>query len=105
MPSPSACVDGKWTDYFNIDNPSNDGDFETLSDLRRLHSDQLCTNPTAVDARLAINKKDYRLAGQVIHMNTTIGFICMNREQTNRRGCLDYQVRFCCPKRSNLLGR
>ena len=96
---PPVCTNGEWTEFFNRDRPSGDGDYETLSDINFQFPGRACSNPTAVDAQLVPSGKDYRSAGQVVRISPQIGFICENRNQTNRRGCLNYGVRFCCPSK------
>ena len=92
-----VCAIGQWTEFFNRDSPRGDGDSETLREINMQFPGRACSNPTAVDAQLVWNGKDYRLAGQVIHINTTLGLVCLNREQAENINCLNYRVRFCCP--------
>lgn len=45
-------VDGQcWTDWFNDDDPSIDGDSETLTDLLTAHPDQICLEPIEIQVR------------------------------------------------------
>lgn len=74
----------QWSDWYNVDNPAESGDWE-------LHSDDFCANPTAVQAQT--------LSGApfdtTTHIDTNIGFWCINDE--NNGTCQDYRVSFCCP--------
>lgn len=90
-----AC-NGKWTKFFDRDNPSGFADAEDLSGLRRSYPGQICPVPSAIDARL-ITGEDYRTAGQVVRINSTFGFTCHHQHQKKKERCRDYMVRFCCP--------
>ena len=99
LPPPPVCANGNWTEFFDRDNPNGDGDLESLSDINIQFPGRACSNPTAVDAQLVSSGNDYRSAGQIVQISPQIGFICENRRQANRGGCLDYRVRFCCPSK------
>ena len=99
LPPAPVCTNGRWTEFFNRDNPNRDGDFETLASIDRQFGGRSCLNPTAVDVQLVSNGRDYRSVGQVVQLNLTLGFICLNREQPEGRNCLNYKVRFCCPSK------
>ena len=96
-PPTPVCRNGQWTKFFDRDNPSDTGDYETLSDINKENPGDACSNPTAVQARVKSTQKDYRTTQQVVQINTSLGFVCKNRCQANQRKCLDYEVRFCCP--------
>ena len=96
LPPPPLCVAGQWTEFFNRGYPRRNGDSETLREINTQFPGRACSNPTAVDAQLVSNGKDYRSAGQVVRINTTFGFSCLNREQSGGKNCLNYKVRFCC---------
>ena len=98
-PPTPVCRNGLWTKFFDRDNPNGNGDYETLRDINRENPGDACSNPTAVQARVKSTRRDYRTTQQVVQVNTLIGLICENRQQTNRRRCLDYEVRFCCPSK------
>ena len=87
---------GRWTMFYDRDNPGGTGDFETLRELRNQNPGQICNNPIALDARLVGINTDYTRTEQTLNVNLMIGFWCVNAQQTNGR-CLDYEVRFCCP--------
>ena len=75
------------------DDPTGDGDYETISDYA---SENSCENPTAIDARA-------RSSGStaVTHIDLAYGFWCNNDEQSvESGGCADFEVRFCCPKKA-----
>ena len=100
---PPACADGQWTQFFDRDQPSGNGDYETLNDINGENPGRACSNPTAVDARVVSNGNDYRTAGQVVRVNASLGLVCQNSQQSDGRQCLDYRIRFCCPSKRLLL--
>ncbi|XP_078584280.1 uncharacterized protein LOC144866630 [Branchiostoma floridae x Branchiostoma japonicum] len=91
------CPAGSWTPWFDRDNPSATGDWETLTPLRKENPGRICFSPTAVHARVISTQVEASLAGESIHWyDTTTGFACINEEQDDDM-CLEYEVRFCCP--------
>ena len=89
---------GVWTRYFDRDNPSGNGDYETLHDLRREYPNQICPNPIAVDAKVVGTNNHIPIAGLTVTADTVTGFVCVNRVQRRGKRCLDFQARFCCPR-------
>ena len=89
---------GVWTRYYDRDNPSGNGDYEILHDLRREHPNQICPNPTAVDARVIGTNNHIPISGLTVIADVVFGFACINREQPSGRRCLDFEARFCCPR-------
>ena len=77
-----------WTNWLDRDDPTDDGDYETLHDYS---TDEACQNPIALQAQA-------RTSGStaVTHVDLDWGFWCKNDE--NEGGCADFEVRFCCPK-------
>ena len=55
----------------------------------------MCANPTAVKAQTVSGNP----FNNVTHIDTNIGFWCLNDENENQyeNGCEDYRVSFCCP--------
>ena len=84
---------GHWTEWFDSDNPSREGDHELISNLLRRHPGKLCYQPIAIDARLAETEIGYDHALPNVEIDTEIGFKCNNEEG---RQCPNYEVRFCC---------
>ncbi|CAK8673069.1 unnamed protein product [Clavelina lepadiformis] len=84
---------GHWTEWFDSDNPSREGDHELISNLLRRHPGKLCYQPIAIDARLAETEIRYDHALPNVEIDTEIGFKCNNEEG---RQCPNYEVRFCC---------
>nr|XP_046229567.1 uncharacterized protein LOC124050775 [Scatophagus argus] len=85
-----------WTDWFDRDNPTGSGDWETLFNLRDENPGKICPNPIEIQAR-TLSGQSASSAGDVIYKSdTTDGFICRNSDQTSKRLCNDYRVRFSC---------
>ncbi|XP_071944581.1 uncharacterized protein [Antedon mediterranea] len=83
-----------WTPWFNRDNPSGSGDWETVSDLYSENPSIMCDNPTAIECQ-TINGLPYTSTGEIVSC-TTYGLVCKNEDQTVGE-CSDYRVRFFCP--------
>jgi len=90
-----VCLGGYWTQFFDRDNPSGNGDYEIASYLRREYPGRLCSNPIGIDARVVGSNAPYYTTGQSIVISVQSGLQCVNARNT--RHCLDYKVRFCCP--------
>ncbi|XP_068591948.1 cartilage intermediate layer protein 2-like [Cebidichthys violaceus] len=85
-----------WTDWFDRDNPSGSGDWETLSSLRIENPGKICPEPVAIEVQ-TLTGLSVAAAGDVIFTSdTTTGFVCRNADQSGRN-CNDYRVRFTCP--------
>nr|XP_028596855.1 uncharacterized protein LOC114602603 isoform X1 [Podarcis muralis] len=90
-----ACASTCTTRWFDRDDPSGVGDFETLADLRREYPMDICPKPTGIEAQ-TVDGTPASSTGQIFHpFNTKEGFACVNKEQ--KYFCLDYKVRFTCP--------
>ena len=95
--APEVDCNGKWSRYFNLDHPSEGGDFELLETLRRDFPDALCRYPSGVDARLVGTNLHHPIFGVVASANHYEGFVCKNQDQLEG-ACLDFEIRFCCPE-------
>nr|CAB3262592.1 uncharacterized protein LOC100180679 [Phallusia mammillata] len=95
IPEPE-CKNGKWTQFYNRDRPSGEGDYEILSELLELAPEDICNNPTNVDVQVVATGASYLTAGQNVVIDPHTGFYCVNDHQ-NGEFCQDYQIRFCCP--------
>ncbi|XP_059212884.1 cartilage intermediate layer protein 2-like [Centropristis striata] len=86
-----------WTQWFDRDNPSGTGDWETLSSLLKANPGKICTQPIGVEAK-TLSGLTAAAAGDVIFKSdTTSGFVCRNKDQPKKKWCNDYRVRFNCP--------
>uniref|UniRef100_A0A3Q1F505 Cartilage intermediate layer protein 2-like n=1 Tax=Acanthochromis polyacanthus TaxID=80966 RepID=A0A3Q1F505_9TELE len=85
-----------WTDWFDRDNPSGTGDWESLSLLRRENPGKICRNPSGIEVQ-TLSGLSLLAAGDVSYRNDPIrGFVCRNRDQPGRKMCNDFRVRFVC---------
>ncbi|XP_027020501.1 cartilage intermediate layer protein 1 [Tachysurus fulvidraco] len=86
-----------FTQWFDRDNPSGKGDYETLSNLRSEYPRKICTRPLSIQAA-TLTGVTAESIGQVFQAYDTVtGFACVNSNQRNEECCLDYKVRFGCP--------
>uniref|UniRef100_A0A673CUB3 WxxW domain-containing protein n=1 Tax=Sphaeramia orbicularis TaxID=375764 RepID=A0A673CUB3_9TELE len=94
---PSYCGFGAcWTQWFDRDNPSWTGDWETLGSLRNEHPNKICETPMYIEAVVVGTNIPASLSGEVFHFfNPTVGLVCRNSDQEDK-SCLDYKVRFGC---------
>ncbi|XP_067097690.1 cartilage intermediate layer protein 2-like [Osmerus mordax] len=85
-----------WTDWFDRDDPTGYGDFETLVDLRSEYPGKICPSPVQIEVT-TINGVSHTATGNVFAaVDTTTGFVCNNRDQRPGTSCEDYRVRFSC---------
>ncbi|XP_054650853.1 uncharacterized protein LOC129191490 [Dunckerocampus dactyliophorus] len=90
--SPPGC----WTQWFDRDNPSGSGDYETLGSLRREYPDAICPKPYEIEVQTTSGMSMASTGDVITVADTTRGFICRNSAQRHGR-CSDYRVRFRCP--------
>uniref|UniRef100_S4RSR4 WxxW domain-containing protein n=1 Tax=Petromyzon marinus TaxID=7757 RepID=S4RSR4_PETMA len=83
-----------WTRWYDRDDPSGNGDYETLQQLRQEYPGEICLSPLAIEA-MTLDWIPADQTGQVTVNGTTVGFYCVNIRQVDNQ-CLDYQVRFLC---------
>lgn len=96
---PKELPEGLWTDWYNMDNPGDDGDFEKLNDIRNsLLYDNPCggDNPLYVECKTT-SGEDYTETGENVTCSAEKGLICKNSD--NSELCSDYKVRFYCEKK------
>ncbi|XP_062323638.1 uncharacterized protein LOC134024907 [Osmerus eperlanus] len=85
-----------WTDWFDRDDPTGTGDFETLVDLRSENLGKICPSPVQIEVT-TISGVSHTATGNVFAaVDTTTGFICKNKDQPPKTPCQDYRVRFRC---------
>ncbi|XP_017267299.1 uncharacterized protein LOC108233388 [Kryptolebias marmoratus] len=85
-----------WTPWFDRDNPSGTGDWETHSDLQNENPGKICDIPRDIEAA-TLSGLSVGQAGEAILINDkTTGFVCRNLDQSNDKECSDYKVRFSC---------
>ena len=64
----------EWSSWLDSDDPTNDGDYETM---HRFSRNEVCENPIALDARPRTSGST-----EVTHTSLTHGFWCNNEEQS-----------------------
>ncbi|MEQ2264654.1 hypothetical protein XENORESO_015422, partial [Xenotaenia resolanae] len=87
----------EWTTWFNVDHPGGRGDYEQLNAIRFYYRTRVCETPRAVEARTT-EWVPARETGEMVHADPTVGFWCLNEEQSPGRNCSNYAVRFLCLK-------
>ncbi|XP_062888953.1 uncharacterized protein LOC134337691 [Mobula hypostoma] len=87
---------GKKTRWFDRDDPSGHGDFETLTDLRKEHPNEICSNPIACEVQTVFGKPASSTDDNIPECSILAGFFCLNKNQTSGM-CEDYKIRFTCP--------
>ncbi|XP_071945589.1 cartilage intermediate layer protein 2-like [Antedon mediterranea] len=91
----SVAVAVEWTRWFNRDNPSGTGDWETVTSLYYENPNQMCQNPVDIQCQ-TIGGSSYTSTGEVVSCSASVGLVCKNADQTDGY-CRDYRVRFKCP--------
>lgn len=77
-----------WTEWYNLDEPSGDGDLELFGLF-----EYGCKNASVTQVE-SVDGIPFNETNQVVHIGDSYGFICLNFENNNP--CLDYKVRQCC---------
>jgi len=93
--SSAYCAGFQWTDWLDRDDPGGIGDFENLSAF--IITGESCEFPKAIKCK-TLAGADYHSTGQIYTCNAVDGGICRNLEQPTGETCLDYKVKFLCPK-------
>uniref|UniRef100_A0A8C5ENW2 WxxW domain-containing protein n=1 Tax=Gouania willdenowi TaxID=441366 RepID=A0A8C5ENW2_GOUWI len=84
-----------WTQWFDRDDPSGTGDWETLTNLRNENPGKICPKPADIEVE-TLSGNSVVQTGEVIYkMDTTTGFVCKKNDQPDKK-CEDYKVRFRC---------
>ncbi|XP_077422338.1 mucin-5AC-like [Vanacampus margaritifer] len=86
-----------WTPWFDRDNPSGKGDFETLPDLHKENPWKICKHPIKIEIKTTSGDSASSTGDVIYAADTDVGFVCRNCDQPHRGKCADYQVRFLCP--------
>ncbi|XP_048033342.1 mucin-5B isoform X1 [Megalobrama amblycephala] len=88
--STQSCI----TQWFDNDDPNDDGDYELLSDLLNMYPGEICPIPIDIEAQTVSGQPSSNVF-QVY--NPKIGLSCVNADQEGQI-CPDYKVRFTCPE-------
>ncbi|XP_075315914.1 uncharacterized protein LOC142375655 [Odontesthes bonariensis] len=85
------------TKWYDRDQPSGSGDWETLGSLRNENPGEICENPLYIEVVTTDAMIPAIYTGEnFFTFNPTKGFVCRNRDQSSNT-CKDYKVRFGCP--------
>lgn len=95
---PPFCGGGVcWTDWFDRDDPSVTGDWETLASLKKQYPCKICETPLYIEAVTTDTMTPAIQTGEnFLFYNPTQGFVCRKEDQSDN-SCRDYKVRFGCP--------
>jgi hypothetical protein len=85
---------GYWTSWFDRDEPSGNGDYETLHDFKN-EGYPVCASPIDIQCQ-TLNGVDWTQTGEVYTCAPSQGGSCVNSQQPDG-SCQDYRVRFLCP--------
>ncbi|XP_076022344.1 uncharacterized protein LOC143012894 [Genypterus blacodes] len=95
---PSDFCQGCRTRWFDLDNPTLQGDFETLLHIQMLYPTEICSQPVGIEA-MTVSGVPALKAGDVFQIyDAAQGFTCVNAQQPGGKRCQDYKVRFTCPQ-------
>ncbi|XP_069567079.1 uncharacterized protein [Brachyistius frenatus] len=94
---PSDFCQGCRTRWFDMDNPTGRGDYETLLQLQMLYPSQVCSQPVAIEAMTVSGVPAHKTGDFFQIYDATHGFACITAEQPAGTRCQDYKVRFTCP--------
>ncbi|KAL8198535.1 UNVERIFIED_CONTAM: hypothetical protein K2H54_015253, partial [Gekko kuhli] len=86
------------TKWFDHDNPFGTGDHELLSDLLNEHPGEICSDPTAMEVQTLDGTPASETGQQFAVNEVSKGFSCFHAHQGEGVFCLDYRLRFTCPK-------
>ncbi len=88
-----------WTQWYDRDFPSGNGDYETLHDLIDENpGSDLCDIPTGIECR-ETNGNSLSYSSEKVTCATSVGLVCVNQEQPDGE-CNNYKVRFLCEESS-----
>lgn len=108
-PLANATVSDQWTNWLSRDTPSGTGDHELLSYLQREQPQNICEQPTLIEARIRSDKENRifspgsALPAKLREFSANKGLTCINKDQAGML-CPDFEVRFLCapPTLANL---
>ncbi|XP_077979849.1 uncharacterized protein LOC144435157 [Glandiceps talaboti] len=89
------CETDDWTIWFDRDDPTVTGDWETIGSLIDAYGDEVCSNVVAIEV-LTLDGELPESTGDIFLIYGPTGFVCRSQDQPGGRQCQDYKVRFCC---------
>lgn len=89
----------RWTEWFNRDLPTGNGDYETIDAL--VNAGMGCANPAAIQCRISArpglpNGAPWNQTNDNYSCSLPRGGVCVN-SQTDDGECEDYEIRLACP--------
>ncbi|XP_060707891.1 uncharacterized protein LOC132833546 [Hemiscyllium ocellatum] len=85
------------TQWFDRDDPSGNGDYEDLVNLRKAYPNQICSNPTTCEVETTSGILESSSGDNITECSVSSGFICTNKDQQDGK-CEDFKIRFTCPE-------
>ncbi|CAH1797603.1 unnamed protein product, partial [Owenia fusiformis] len=100
---PKYTPTASWSSWIDRDDPSGTGDREDRENLEKgLGASMPCQNPEAIECRTVRTHIPASSTGQVFKASADCsvegGLVCVKNEQKLGSRCLDYEIRFLCPK-------
>uniref|UniRef100_A0A667YNE2 WxxW domain-containing protein n=1 Tax=Myripristis murdjan TaxID=586833 RepID=A0A667YNE2_9TELE len=90
------CQEECRTRWLNGDDPSDEGDVESIPQLIKTFPSHACRNPIGIEAKTTYGISAKNTRDIFLSYDVTFGFACINKEQEAGR-CEDYQVLLTCP--------
>uniref|UniRef100_A0A672GTL8 WxxW domain-containing protein n=1 Tax=Salarias fasciatus TaxID=181472 RepID=A0A672GTL8_SALFA len=84
------------TKWMNSDDPSEEGDVESILQLMERFPGQVCENPVSIEAKTTSGISAQYTGNTFLSYDVQFGFACINEEQKSKQ-CEDYQVILTCP--------
>uniref|UniRef100_A0A4W3I6Y4 WxxW domain-containing protein n=1 Tax=Callorhinchus milii TaxID=7868 RepID=A0A4W3I6Y4_CALMI len=78
-----------YTQWFDRDNPSGNGDYETTPEINNEYPDKICKKPISCEVQTT--------HGTPAELTIIGGFSCENKHQNGGK-CKDYKIRYKCPE-------
>ncbi|XP_062888950.1 mucin-2-like [Mobula hypostoma] len=85
------------TEWFNIDDPSGEGDYEVFNHLYIQFPNRICLYPIACEVETTSGVPASQTGENIEPCNVARGFFCRNDDQSDQM-CQDYRIRFTCPQ-------
>ncbi|XP_033112708.1 cartilage intermediate layer protein 1-like [Anneissia japonica] len=90
----SAVIADSWTPWYDRDNPSGTGDWESVGSLLTENPSTMCQKPVAIECQTTAGQP-YTSTDDTVSCCPSAGLVCKQAENGN--SCADYRVRFLCP--------
>ena len=92
LPLTAAGTPTWWTGWYDRDNPSGTGDWETRAD----HGN-VCLGDTVIgiEGKTLSGTPAHQTGESLYHYSAAVGLVCRNADQSDG-SCMDYKVRYLC---------